>query len=184
MPFNNQLIKESTKEKNAAIVAKATDGSYLGKDGRILRPTFKQRKFLKRYVETGNITQATMESFATTDRKNAVSLGREVLAKKGVQKLLQKYISDDEVLQTVKDQLTAETPKGRSETMVPDNMARLKAADIALKLKGAYPTDAIKLNVGGGSQINFIVSRMEPKDEVDVMELIPEEEKENDTTKE
>ena len=170
MPFGT--IKESTKEENKKHVESNDDGSFLGKDGRIRTPTMKQRAFVKRAVELLDPTKAAKEIYATTDPANARAIASNVMKKKGVQLLLKKFIPDELVLQTVKDQLFAETPKGKDENLYPDNMARLKAADMALKLKGAYPTDAVKLNVGGGSQINFIVSRMDPKEEVIIGEEV------------
>jgi len=172
-------ISDEKKKEHEEELARG-DGSWIGKDGKIRRPSMKMRKFVRRVIETNNPTQAAMEVYNTTDRANARAYASKVMGKKSIQILLNKYISDAEVLQTVKDQLKATTFKGKeADVEMADNMARLKAADIALKLKGAYPTDAMKLNVGGGNQINFIVTKMESKDEIDVNNLTEEK---DDTT--
>jgi hypothetical protein len=177
MPYGK--IKESTIGENKKTVENAQDGSFLSASGRLRTPTMKQRMFVKRAVELLDPTKAAQEVFATTDPANARAIASTTMKRKGVQLLLKKFIPDEMVLQTVKDQLFAETPKGKDENLYPDNMARLKAADIALKLKGAYPTDAVKLNVAGGSQINFIVTKMAPEEEV----IIGEEVVDDSTTK-
>ncbi len=173
MPFNNLQISEEKKEENIKEMEKG-NGSFLDKGGKIRHLTNLQRKFVKRVIETGNPTQAATEVYATHKRVNAAAIASKTMKNPGVQILLKKYISDEEVLQTLKDQLGATTIKGKDDIEVPDNMARLKAVDITMKLKGAYPTDAIKLQLSGTNQINFIVSRMDPSEEVNVIEGVEE----------
>jgi hypothetical protein len=183
MPFKGEpfTISEERKKINDEVAKKGLGGSYIGKDGKLRKATMKQRKFVKRTIETLNPTQAAMEVYNVKDRTVARTMATQNLNKKSIQILLDKYIPDTMVLETVKEQLFANTIKGKDDTEVPDNMARLKAADIALKLKGAYPTDAVKLQLSGQNQINFIVSKMDPSEEVKVVEAEEVEEK-NDTT--
>jgi hypothetical protein len=176
MPFHNLQISEEKIEENKKLAETSSDGTYLIKGGKTRRPTIKQKKFVKRVIETGNPTQAAMEVYATKKRVNARAIAHATMQNPGVQILLKKYITDEEALQTLKEQLTATTIKGKDDIEVSDNMARLKAVDITMKLKGAYPTDAVKLQLSGNNQINFIVSRMDPSEEVNVIEGAEEKE--------
>ncbi len=169
MPFNNLQISEEKKEENLKEMERG-NGSYVDKGGKLRRPTVKQKKFVKRFAETGNATQAVMEVYNPNKRVNAKIIANRIMKNPGIQILLGRLISDEEALKTLKEQLGATTIKGKDDIEVPDNMARLKAVDITMKLKGAYPTDAIKLQISGQNQINFIVSKMDPSEEVNVIE--------------
>lgn len=174
------ILSQEKIEENKRIAETGIDGSYLSKGGRLKKPSLRMKKFVRRALETCSPIQAVKEVYGP--KKNTVmrNHANQLMRNPGIKILMEKMIPDSLVLDTVKAQLSAETIKGKDDEWVPDNMARLKAADITLKLKGAYPTDAIKLNVAGGSQINFIVSKMDPLDEVNVEEGVTVEK--NDTT--
>lgn len=176
--MHNIVPTQKTLEENKRVAATGIGGSYLDKMGKLRKPTLKMKKFLRRAVEISNPTQAVKDVYGTTENKKAKSHAHKLMINPGIRILMEKMIPDSLVLDTVKEQLNAETIKGSRDMLVPDNMARLKAADISLKLKGAYPTDAIKLNVAGGSQINFIVSKMDPLEEVNVEEGVEVEKNE------
>ena len=174
------IISQEKLEENRKVAESGIGGSHLAINGTLRTPTLKMKRFVKRAIETLNPTQAEREVYLSKTNKYAKNHASRLMKNPGIKILMEKMIPDSLVLDTVKAQLNAETIKGKNDEWVPDNMARLKAADISLKLKGAYPTDAIKLNVAGGSQINFIVSRMDPLEEVDVEEGVEVEK--NDTT--
>src|SRR3989304_3182915 len=133
MPFNDLQISEKKMEENIKETEKG-NGTYLDKGGKLRKLTLKQRKFVKRFIETkGNGTQAVMETYDVKDRRNAKIVAHSVMKNPGVQMLLGRLISDEEVLKTLKDQLSATTIKGKDDLEVSDNMARLKAVDITMK---------------------------------------------------
>lgn len=170
------ILSQNKLEENKRIAETGIGGSYLSTHGILKKPSLKMKKFVRRAVETCSPIQAVKEVYGPKKYAVMKNHATQLMNNPGIKILMEKMIPDSLVLDTVKAQLNAETIKGKDDMWVPDNMARLKAADISLKLKGAYPTDALKLNVGGGSQINFIVSKMDPSDEVDVKELVPVEE--------
>ena len=57
------------------------------------KPTLKQKKFAKIYVETGNATEAAMQVYNLKDRVVAKSVGPENLAKPCVIKLIEDQAS-------------------------------------------------------------------------------------------
>ena len=104
------------------------------------RPTPKQQRFIRSYVNNGgNATQAALEAYKT-DYATARAIGSETLTKPNIRREIDKLmggvqLTTKDAIRTVKEALGASTDKG------PDWPARLKAADMTLKLADAYPKD-------------------------------------------
>ena len=118
--------------------------------GVIKRPpkTLKERKFLKVYSETGNATEAASQTYNVIDRDSARSLGTQVLARLSISDTLDKIgVTDEKIATTVLDGMEANKPisavagRDASEASVdfidvPDWSNRLKATELASKMKG------------------------------------------------
>ena len=103
------------------------------------KPTPKQQHFIKAYVETGNATQAALEAY-NTNYSTARSIGYENLTKPHIRQEIEKamgkvQLTTQDAIRTIKEALEASNNKG------PDWTARLKAADMTLRLGDAYPKD-------------------------------------------
>lgn len=126
--------------------------------------TFKQKKFLKVYFETGNATKAALAAYETDDPHSASIIGSENLAKLGdvvryimnrkgldVEKLVDtvngameanKVISAQAIVkrENPTSQADGELPPADSKTNdfieVPDHPTRLKAVEIAERWLG------------------------------------------------
>ena len=103
------------------------------------KPTLKQRRFIKAYVQNGgNATQAALEAYDTTYATARV-IGCENLTKPTIKRVIDRLmeaveLSTKDTLRAIKDAFTA-TDKNNH----PDHRIRLKAAVLELKLRGAYP---------------------------------------------
>ena len=104
------------------------------------KPTPKQKRFIQAYIKTGNATQAALQAYKAS-YSTARSIGYENLTKPHIRREIEKsmvikvQLTTQDALRTVKDALEANRDKG------PDSTARLKAADMTLKLADAYPKD-------------------------------------------
>ena len=114
--------------------------------------TIKERKFLKKYLETGNATQSAFETYDVKDLNTASSLGAQTLRKLSIGELMDKRgLTDDRLLETLEDGLQATkvisatiiagNPKeAGSQTNdfidVPDHNARHRYLETGLRLKG------------------------------------------------
>ena len=103
------------------------------------KPTLKQRRFIKAYVQNGgNATQAALEAYDTTYNTARV-IGCENLTKPNIKRVIDRLmeaveLSTKDILRAIKDALDA-----TDKTNHPDHRIRLEAVVLALKLKGAYP---------------------------------------------
>ncbi len=104
------------------------------------KPTLKQRRFIKAYVQNGgNATQAAWVAYDTEDYYTAKSIGCENLTKPYIRQEIDRLmeaveLSTKDILRAIGDALSATDKNDR-----PDHRMRLNAAVLALKLKGAYP---------------------------------------------
>ena len=104
------------------------------------KPTLKQRRFIKAYVENGgNATQAAWVAYDTEDYDTAKSIGCENLTKPYIRQEIDRLmeaveLSTKDSLRAIKDAFSATDKSNR-----PDHRMRLKAAGLQLKLRGAYP---------------------------------------------
>ncbi len=102
------------------------------------RLTLKQLKFIQRYLETKNATQAAMEVYRCKNENVAAVLGSENLSKPKIACEIEKYrkeggLSIQKAINAIDDAYDAEK-KG-----APDHNVRLRSADMTLKLADAYP---------------------------------------------
>ena len=103
------------------------------------KPTLKQRRFIKAYVQNGgNATQAALEAYDTT-YDTARVIGCENLTKPNIRQEIDRLmevveLSTKDSLRAIKDALSA-----TDRNFHPDHRVRLKAVGMFFKLKGAYP---------------------------------------------
>ena len=106
------------------------------------KPTLKQRRFIKAYVENGgNATQAAWVAYDTQDYDTAKSIGCENLTKPYIREEIDRLteaveLSTKDTLRAIGDALSA-----TDKNDYPDHRMRLKAAVMLLKLRGAYSRD-------------------------------------------
>lgn len=130
----------------------------------------RERTFVKEYLRTGSSRKAGMIAYGGTMKpQSASTYGTQVLTRPKIQEVIDMYIKDEQVAVVLKEQLGATKMEKNFETgdtmEVPDNSARLKAVDISLKVKGAYPTGN---TFSADKQINFIVTKMESNERTDI----------------
>ncbi len=105
------------------------------------QPTPKQWRFIAVYISNGgNATRAALEAYDTNDYYTAKSIGCENLTKPYIRQEIEKRMSNvkltiEDAIRTIKEALEASGNRG------PDWTARLKAADMTLKLADAYPKE-------------------------------------------
>jgi len=103
------------------------------------KPTLKQRRFIKAYVQNGgNATQAALEAYDTTYATARV-IGCENLTKPNIKRVIDCLmeaveLSTKDSLRTIKDAFSA-----TDKNDYPDHRMRLEAVSMFFKLKGAYP---------------------------------------------
>ena len=106
------------------------------------KPTLKQRRFIKAYVQNGgNATQAAWVAYDTEDYDTAKSIGCENLTKPYIREEIDRLmvaaeLSTKDSLRAIKDAFSA-----TDKNDYPDHRMRLKAAVMLLKLRGAYSRD-------------------------------------------
>lgn len=122
--------------------------------------TLKQRKWLKRYLECGNATQAAMEVYDCKDRDSAANVGYENVRKLDYIDFMEEAGVTDKVLQQkllegLESTRTISAIKGTSANGgttdfidVPDYQTRHKYLETALKLKKRL-MDRIDVTTGG-----------------------------------
>ena len=100
--------------------------------------TLKQKKFVKKYVETGKGTQAALETYNTASSNVAANIASENLRKPKVieeknRMLKRKGLSVEQVSESVGEVLR----RGVETKVTGDNV--LRAAEMVYKLHGAFP---------------------------------------------
>jgi hypothetical protein len=120
---------------------------------------------VKRAVELKNLTKAVKEVY---DTKHPNQLVKEIMKRPHIQIMFDRLIDDTKVVGVLRDQLEATAYNHDLKDFVPDNSSRLKAVDLSLKVKGAYPQDQ-KFNIGGQS-INFIITKSDAPAQTEVIE--------------
>lgn len=121
--------------------------------------TIKQARFLQIYLETGNATEAAMQAYDVKDRKSAKSIGAENLSKLDLTTILEangltdSYISRllrraAKAKKVISAAVYASGKDGKPVNdfiEVPDWGSRLKALELALKLKNKFPAEKVKV---------------------------------------
>lgn len=101
--------------------------------------TLKQRNWLKVYLETGNATEAAMQSYDCKDRETAATVGWENLRKLDFAMLMEEGgITDKKLKEKLVDGLEStkiKTSLTEPDREVPDYATRHKYLETALKLK-------------------------------------------------
>ena len=101
--------------------------------------TLKQRRFILAYVKNGgNRTQAALEAYDTTYATARV-IGCENLTKPNIKREIDRLteavsLSTRDCLRAIRDAFYATDKNG-----YPDHRTRLKAAVLAIKIRGGYP---------------------------------------------
>lgn len=131
--------------------------------------TIKQKKFIDRYIETGNATQAAFEVFNVKSRHNAKILGWNYLqkpkVKKEVERLMEKHeVTDEFLMQRLREGLDAKVVsnyKGETEqTDIKDLNVRHKYWQEAAKLREMYPAQKVETkNVNIDVQLETLSSK-------------------------
>lgn len=108
--------------------------------------TRKQRIFLKEYIRTGNATKAALLAY-DCDESTASNIGYENVRKLqlNISFLFDKFkLSDGDILRTHAEALQAKrtiVSNGEIIAEVPDHNVRIKAVDLAYKVKGYTSQD-------------------------------------------
>lgn len=124
------------------------------KDGKEL--TFKQRKWLDKYLELGNATEAAMYAYDVTDRESAAQIGYENLGKLDIAEALEiAGITDKILLSKITKGLEADKPFGKNATIHADYATQHKFLETALKLKRRLVDKPDMAITGQNIQINF-----------------------------
>ena len=125
--------------------------------------TIKQRKFLDVYIQTGNASEAAMQSYDVKDRTSARAIGTENLAKLSnvVRHIMEERgLTLPSMVDTVKEAQKAMKWNDFTGEREPDHNARLKAVTIASKWLNVGQSDNqtnIQVNVNpilGGRSVS------------------------------
>lgn len=103
--------------------------------------TFKQRKFVEVYIQTGNATESAMQAYDIKDRNSAAVIGFENLRKLNIAEFLEESgVTDKRLADKINEGLDAKKRVRDYETgeisYDPDYMAQHKFLTTALDLKG------------------------------------------------
>lgn len=120
--------------------------------------TFKQKEWLKLYLQTKNATEAAAQVYDVKDRMSAGQIGYENLKKLDMSELMDAMgMTDDYLADKVKEGMEKPvrivTVKGEAK-VVPDYQARHKYVDTALKLKKKL-SDRVELTGKDGSPLQI-----------------------------
>ena len=111
--------------------------------------TIKEKKFLQEFIKTGNATEAASRVYDVTNRDSAKSIGSENLTKLDIVSIMEKRgLTDEKITDTLYEGMEANKtvrsadPNIESDAEsndfidIPDWQARLKATELASKIKG------------------------------------------------
>ena len=137
-------------------------------------PTFRQRMFAKEVAKSHNPNKAARIAYPDAQVNSARTIAQRNMHNPKILDLINKYVPDEKIGEVLRKQMDAKklTKFGEED----DNMAQLKATDMVLKVKGAYPIDAVKLNTGSGTTVNFIIEQGKGRDISPITEVIDGEE--------
>lgn len=129
--------------------------------------TFKQRKWLDAYFETGNATEAAMQAYDVKNRDVARNIGTQNVAKLSFEDIMEGVgLSDQKLLSKVYEKMASKDPKevNGKWVSVDNHQAQLKATEMALKLKGRLKDNPENVNIGA-VEIQLVVGdAFRPKD--------------------
>lgn len=102
--------------------------------------TLKQKLFVKKYVETGNGTQAALEAYNTTSSSVAANIASENLRKPKVLEEITTILDRQGLsLTEVSESVGNIIRKGPQTKITGDNVIR--AAELAFRLHNAFPAE-------------------------------------------
>jgi len=128
-------------------------------------------------LATLNPTEAARVAYPNSKNPDMMAVAN--MRKPKILALIEKHVLDVDVAVVLKEQLHAKKkiydPSIKSLIDEPDNAARLKAVDIALKVKDAYPGGS---GAGVGNSFTFIVQKGEGRkfEDYETEEEIPAQE--------
>ena len=112
--------------------------------------SLKERRFVKNYIQTGNLTEATIRSYDTKNRKNANAMGPMIIRRPAVKAYLQELLdeqglSDEKIAGKLKKIIDAGTRRvPLKETTAQTALDALK---FTAKLKDIIPSQKIEQKV-------------------------------------
>lgn len=122
--------------------------------------TIKQRKWIKRYIETGNATTASREVYDCKNDVVAASIGAENLRKLQIQELMEDMgLTDVALINIGTEGMTKSVKQSVTGEIHPDYAVRHKYWETMLKLKRKLGPDNVtnqQFNTGGDMKIEFI----------------------------
>jgi phage terminase small subunit len=129
--------------------------------------TLKEKMFVKEYLKTGNATEAAMKAYDVSSYKSANTLGTQTLVKLSIVDIMEKNgLTDDKIATTLVEGMEANKtvrsadPNVESDAEsndfidIPDWQARLKATELASKIKGHLKE---KIEHGGNITLNALI---------------------------
>lgn len=149
----------------------------MSKTAKRLPKTIKEKRFVKEYSKDGNATRAAREVYDVSNNNSAAAIGSEILRKLNISEVLDKAgVTDEKIAQTIFDGMEASKPisvvggKDAGEASmdfidVPDTPSRLKAAELASKLKGHLKD---KVEHGGSIILNNLIQINESNKPIDL----------------
>ena len=110
---------------------------------KLITASYKQRKFVKEYLRTGNIKKSAIEAYDTSE-KNAYAVGRAALSKPTTQEYMKRIMDEagmtDEAIANGLKAITEAGLSSQSLKMANPSHA-LKALELTSKLKDNFPAE-------------------------------------------
>ncbi len=99
--------------------------------------TLKERKWLKRYIETGNATQAALEVYDTKNVNSAKNIGYQNVTKLDLSTIMDaKGLTNDNLMDHIVEGLEKPVKVTADGVEIPDYGVRHKYLETSLRLRG------------------------------------------------
>jgi len=113
----------------------------------VRKPTLKQKKFIKKYLETGNQTEAVVSAYDVKSRTNAGAMGSQIMSRPHIQRYLndlldEQGLSDDRIAHKLRKIVDAGTRRTALKDTTPQTA--LEAIKFTAKLKDLMPSKKIE----------------------------------------
>jgi len=122
-------------------------------DGKSIKRTIREKKFIETYIEKGNATLAYLAISPDVTKESASELGSRMLKKLGfsiVEALDKMGLTDPIISKKLIEGLGATRKSGGfNKGEIADHTTIVKYMDMILKLKASYPVDRAKLELTG-----------------------------------
>ncbi len=111
------------------------------------KPSLKNKRFVKKFLETGNQTEAYVQVYGTKDRKMAGAMATHMMKRPVVQNYLQELLdehglSDDKIAHRLSKIVNAGTRRAALRDTTPQTA--LEAIKFAAKLKDIVPAQRVE----------------------------------------